>query len=81
MTRVRWQEEDDTRIDSKRVASYESSPSRDDRLLFLVSLVCLVVASVFAALWALVEVDFTFIWFILGTLGLGVVLLAFWALR
>jgi hypothetical protein len=81
LTRATWQEEEDAEIDSRRVVSYESSPSRDDRLLFLISLACLLVACIFAALWVLVEIDFTFVWFILGTLGLGVVLLAFWALR
>ena len=80
MERTRSEAEDSNAPTAQPAASYESSPSRDDWLLFVLSLICLVVATVFAALWVLVEVNFGFIWFILGALGLGVVLLIAWTL-
>jgi hypothetical protein len=60
-------------------ASDESSRGRDERLLFLVSLVCLVVAAVLAALWVFVEMEFGLVWFVLVAVGLGGVVLAVWA--
>jgi hypothetical protein len=79
--RSRSQAEDSNVRAGRPPASYESSPSRDDWLLFVLSLVSLAVASVLAALWVLVEINFAFIWFILGALALGVILLVMFALR
>lgn len=66
---------------SRADASYESSPTRDDRLLFVLSVVCLVVVAAFAALWILVQIEFGLLYFILAALGLGAVLVVLWSLR
>jgi len=75
-------EADDLGVRASRAdASYESSPTRDDRLLFVLSVVCLVVVAAFAALWILVQIEFGLLYFILAALGLGAVLVVLWSLR
>ena len=75
-------EADDLGVRASRAdASYESSPTRGDRLLFVLSVVCLVVVAAFAALWILVQIEFGLLYFILAALGLGAVLVVLWSLR
>lgn len=77
---------------ARPAAGNEPSPIKDDEflsvrelgkylLVFVLGVICLVVASAVAALWVLSRVDFAFVWLILGALGLGVALLSFSALR
>jgi len=74
--------------EARTAYSDEPSSRRDDHLLFVLSLVGLVFATVFlvvaavlAALWVQVEVDFAFVWLMLGTLALGAILLVLSILR
>jgi len=66
--------------------SYAAAPNRNERLLFAISLVSVVIVSIFIVNWLLLSpllggVIFFIVWVALSTLPVAVVLTIVWGLR